>query len=183
MRETVTVVGHRSKTWSRPYQEHNWLSVLMACTCLSIFLLSTAWIAISLQEMPLPALPISTPQLVGVPLSVAQERLAAQGLNLEVADERPSDQYPKGVIIKQASDGWTTAMKRVLRVTVSAGLVMPNLVDLTLVEAQSTAARLGWTLIPSGGVPAKPDIRVRMQYPAPGSAADAPGEVSVAFDE
>jgi beta-lactam-binding protein with PASTA domain len=155
----------------------------MACTCLSIFLLSSAWIAIWLQEMPLPALPISTPQLVGVPLSAAKERLAAQGLNLEIVDERPSEQYPKGVIIKQASDGWAGAMKRVLRVTVSAGLVVPNLVDLTQVEAQAMAARLGWTLIPSGGVPANPDIRVRMQYPAPGSSANAPGEISVAFDE
>jgi hypothetical protein len=183
MHETVPIFGNRSHAWSRPYREHHWLSALMACTCLTMFLLSTAWIAIWLREMPLPSLPVSAPQLVGVPLAAAKDRLAAQGLELEIVGERPSEQYPKGVIIKQASDGWSTAVKRVLRVTVSAGLVTPDLVDLTLVEAQATAARLGWRLVPAGGIPARPDIRVRLQHPAPGSSVEGPGEISVAFDE
>jgi beta-lactam-binding protein with PASTA domain len=154
----------------------------MAFTCAGLFVTFTAGIASWIQELRMPAFTLSTPQLVGVPLAAAKDRLATQRLELEVAGERPSEQYAKGIIIKQASDGGTFAMSRVLRVTFSSGLVAPDLVGLTLPEAQATATRLGWTLVPSGPTPTKDDVRVLLQYPAPGTSVDGLGDLSVAFD-
>jgi beta-lactam-binding protein with PASTA domain len=181
MYEESTRLGYGPRTGSRRYGEHSWLSALLALTGAALFAVSTAGIAVWIQEIPMPSLSISNPQLVGVSLAAAQERLTGRNIELQVLGERLSDRYPRGAIIQQSLvGGWLKSGKRVLQVTLSAGLVAPDLVGLTRTKAEITATRLGWTVV-SG--PATAEAHVRLQHPAPGAMVDTAGELSVAFGE
>ncbi len=76
--------------------------------------------------------------------------------------------------------GWRVNAAREVRVTVSSGLVVPDVVGQTRSEAELNLARFNWTPV---SIDSAPDARVRLQYPPPGVPVDAPGQMSLAYEE
>ena len=71
-----------------------------------------------------------------------------------------------------------------LRVTLSDGLVVPNVVGRTLEEAKAYLGQLGWTVIPTAPAANSWNTKlIKLQHPAPGLSVDAPGEIAIALGE
>jgi beta-lactam-binding protein with PASTA domain len=158
------------------------LSALVIAISSIIFAIIVMAIAQFINEIPRPRLNVglTIPQLVGQPLTVAQDQAVSTQLSVQVLGERPSDQYPRGVVVQQSPvSGWHVNEAREIRVTLSSGLVVPDVVGQTRSEAESNLARLNWTSV---SMDAAPDAPVRLQYPPPGVPVEAPGEMSLAYE-
>ena len=165
----------------------SWLHLILAVLGAGVFAISALMIAQLVQDIPRPSLPAGhdIPQVVGMSLPAVEAMAREKGVTVEVLGQRPSEEYPRGVIVQQSPvAGWHVQGSSLLRVTLSDGLVVPNVVGRTLEDAQGELSRLGWTMVQTGPMANISTTRlITLQYPPPGLAVDVPGEMSVALDE
>jgi hypothetical protein len=169
---------------ARSTASFSWQSAILTILGAGIVAVVALGIAQYIEDLPRPAFAggRTIPQLVGTPLAAVHERAQQDGLSVLVLGERPSGRYPRGTVIQQSPvAGWSASEDSILRVTVSSGLAVPDVVGHTLAEARSKLSRLGWSLVAPVGTSA--DARVKLQYPEPGQPVDAPGELSLAFED
>ena len=167
---------------SRPAGPSAWNSAIVVSLSTAIFAVIALAIAHLVSGLPNPARQFAhtVPNIIGMDVATVEDR-ASTGISVRVLGQRPSEQYPRGVIIQQSPvAGWHVGDERVVRVTVSEGLVAPDVIGLTRAEAEAKLARLNWTFV---AIDAAPDAPVRLQHPAPGLPVDAPGELSLAFEQ
>lgn len=136
----------------------------------------------------------AAPDLVGKPLADAEAAARQRGFSLQVAGDRLTDRVPKGQVVQQSPvAGWKPAagglswltgssQEQPLRVTVSAGVEVPDVRGKPLAEATSILEALGWKLdrVDRGSMPGFQPGTVALQYPAPGQTVEAPGAVRLA---
>ena len=109
--------------------------------------LSSAYVAMELaQERDR----VEVPRVVGVDSIAAGQLIQEAGLTPRVVAEEFSDKIPKGRVTSQRPSGGTRAkVKSEVRLFLSRGtdqLEVPNLVGITLVQAQRTLAETGLAL-------------------------------------
>ena len=124
---------------------------------------------------------MAVPDLAGLTREAALAALADAGLALEVAEE-PTLGTWAGVVFDQApAAGESVPVGLAVRATVSAGVVVPDLLGRTCGEAQSEAGQYGWTVNPvRWRFAAQPDFgKVVEQEPAAGSVLPGPAEIAV----
>jgi beta-lactam-binding protein with PASTA domain len=170
-----------------PRRTSSLVHFILAVIGAGIFAISVLTIAQLVEEIPRPSLLAGhdIPQVVGMSLPSVEAIAREKGITVQVLGQRPSEQYPRGVIVQQSPvAGWHMQEASLLRVTLSDGLVVPNIVGRTLEDAQGELSRLGWTMVQTGPADNISTTRlIRLQYPAPGLPVDGPGEISVALDE
>jgi beta-lactam-binding protein with PASTA domain len=167
---------------NRSARASSWSSAIVIAISTIIFAIIVMAVAQFINQIPRPTLNVglTIPQLVGLPLTVAEDRAVSTELSVQVLGERPSDQYPRGVVVQQSPvSGWHVNEAREVRVTVSSGLVVPDVVGQTRSEAELSLARLNWTPV---SIDSAPEARVRLQYPPPGVPVNAPGQMSLAYE-
>lgn len=129
---------------------------------------------------------VQLPNVVGSSLADAERQARALGLKLIVLGERPSEQYRRGLVVQQSPvPGWQFSTDGTLRVTVSAGLAVPDVRGVPLNQAMARLGPLGWRIgrIDTAAANRRELLQVTMQHPPPGSLVDAPGELSLALSE
>ena len=114
------------------------------------FLGGLAWAAQKLPSLIFPEI-VQVPQLVGLDLRAARERLAERGLRLDTDIQYVySRDFDAGLIIRQSPEGGAEVrMGREIRVTVSQGprfVVVPEVVGLRKTEAQLWITQQGLVL-------------------------------------
>ncbi len=167
----------------RPAGASPYESAIVITLSTIIFTVITLAIAHFFSDLPNPARQFahSVPNLIGLDAATVQDRAELAEISVRVLGQRPSEQYGRGVIIQQSPvAGWHVGEERVVRVTVSEGLVAPDVIGQTRAEAEAKLARLNWSFV---AINAAADARVRLQHPAPGVPVDAPGELSLAFEQ
>ena len=131
------------------------------------------------------------PDVVGQTVEVAQSLAAARGFALDVIGERMSESVPRGHVIQQTPvAGWQpeqgipfgNGTRPPLRVTVSAGVSVPDVRGKSLDEASAYLASVGWKVarVEQGSHPDHAPNSVVLQFPAPGETVSGPGEVLLA---
>jgi beta-lactam-binding protein with PASTA domain len=169
---------------ARPRGSCSWLSALLTLFATGVVAAIALAINQFIQDLPSPSFGSghAIPQLVGMPLASVQERAHQDGMSIVLLGERPSERYPRGTVIQQSPvPGWSTGDESILRITVSSGLAVPNVVGQTLTEARAKLTRLGWSVVAPAATSA--DARVKLQHPEPGLPVDAPGELALAFGD
>jgi serine/threonine-protein kinase len=128
----------------------------------------------------------AVPQLVGMTVEEARARLGERGLTLAVVGERLTDNARRGTIVQQSpvADREIDPSQPV-RVTVSAGVKVPDLIGKPLPEAEVAASAVGWKIARAdrGQQPGAKPNTVLIQSPAPWDTVDAPGELAVVVAE
>jgi hypothetical protein len=125
---------------------------------------------------------LTVPSLAGKTVDEARKVAAENEMELLVVGERPSDRYSAGQIMHQSPvPGWRPYDKQPLRVTLSSGVVVPNLVGLSITDAAKQANQRGWKIarVESGPSDGAERATVLMQSPPPANLVDAPGEVAL----
>jgi beta-lactam-binding protein with PASTA domain len=161
----------------------SWLVAMAVTVSTLIFAVTAMALAQYVDALSGPSLKVrhNVPRLIGMPLTTVRDQASSIDLVVQVVGERPSEQYPRGVIMQQSPvAGWHMGEARVVRVTLSTGLVAPDVVGLTRAEAEAKLIRLGWTPVP---IERTAEARVPLQHPAPGVPVDGPGQMSLAFVE
>lgn len=113
------------------------------------------------------------PDLTGLSPTEAGKKLKTLGLNLEIAGQKPSGKFAKGLIVSQdpapeqviPSDGS-------VRVWTSSGLegfITPDLRGLSLEEAREMAEKIGLKLVMPDNVEVKDNMQITYQIPEPGT--------------
>jgi beta-lactam-binding protein with PASTA domain len=129
---------------------------------------------------------LNVPSVLGKTVPEAQQAAGQQEMQLQVVGSRESDRYAAGRIMQQSPvAGWHPFETQPIRVTVSTGVLVPNLVGKSFVEAKQ-ATDLGWTIARVDTTPrkdAQPAATVLVQSPAPDVLLDAPGELALVITE
>src|SRR5439155_5014116 len=126
---------------------------------------------------------VDVPELIGIPISDARALALSRGLELTVVSDRPTDRVPKGQIVQQAPvAGWRADDRQPIRVTLSAGVTVPDVRGKSLENAQAQLAELGWRVakVERGSYPGYPAGTIVLQFPQPGEVAYEPGELALA---
>jgi beta-lactam-binding protein with PASTA domain len=81
--------------------------------------------------------------------------------------------------------GWHPYEKEPVRVTLSNGVLVPNLVGLSITEAAKQANQRGWKIarVETGASNGTEHASVIMQSPPPDNLLDAPGEFALVVAE
>lgn len=126
------------------------------------------------------------PDVVGMPLPDAQALARERGLELSVAGDRVTDRVPRGVVVQQSPvSGKQLSPGQPLRVTVSAGVQVPDVRGKTLAAATAALADLGWKVgrVEKGAFPGQQRGTVALQHPPPGELVPGPGELLLGLAE
>jgi hypothetical protein len=163
-------------------------SVLALCATLLVFGLAVIGITRVFGDAPsiVKGATQSVPSLAGKSVEEARKVAAEQGLELLVIGERPSDRYPVGQVMHQSPvPGWHPYEKEPVRVTLSNGVLVPNLVGLSITEAAKQANQRGWKIarVETGASNGTEHASVIMQSPPPDNLLDAPGEFALVVAE
>ena len=130
---------------------------------------------------------LNVPSVLGKTVPDAQQAAAQQEMQLQVIGSRESDRYAAGLIMQQSPvAGWHPFETQPIRVTVSSGVLVPNLVGKSFLEAAKQASDLGWKIARVDTTPrndAQPAATVLLQSPAPDVVLDAPGELALIITE
>lgn len=155
----------------------------VGCALLA-FILIAMMMSRAIGDMPLikNGVALSVPSMLGKSVEEAQRIASEQDMELLVVGARESDRYPAGQILQQSPvPGWRPYDKQPIRVTVSAGVLVPDFVGKPFVDAAKQANQLGWKIArvePSIGG-SQPATTVLIQSPGPGSLVPAPGELAL----
>ena len=128
----------------------------------------------------------SVPDVVGMKVDEATALAQRRGMALTVIGERANDRVPAGIIMQQAPiGGWRLDEDQPLRVTVSAGVTVPDVRGQALDEATATLKDLGWQVgkVDRGRQPGSPSGAIVIQHPPPGDVAASPGEIALVVAE
>jgi hypothetical protein len=126
--------------------------------------------------------PVS-PNVVGMSVGEARSLAGSRGLEVSVLGDRVSDRVPKDLIVQQAPiSGWQIEPGEPLRVTVSAGVAVPDVRGKSLENAAAMLSELGWRVarVERGLHPGYPSGTVALQHPPPGEVLPSPGELLLA---
>jgi serine/threonine-protein kinase len=130
---------------------------------------------------------LNVPSVLGKTVPEAQQVAGQQEMQLQVIGSRESDRYAAGRIMQQSPvAGWHPFETQPIRVTVSSGVLAPNLVGKSFVDAARQANDLGWKIARVDTTPrkeAQPAATVLVQSPAPDVLLDAPGELALVITE
>ncbi len=124
------------------------------------------------------------PNLVGMSAADAEALARSRGLEFSVVGERVSDRTPRGVVVQQAPvAGWQPRSTQPLRVTLSAGVSVPDVRGQSVADANAMLAALGWKVarVEPGPHPGRQSGTIALQSPAPGAVVAGPGDLSVAI--
>jgi len=152
-------------------------ALLLATTMLQPLLSQLPRLAPTTSQQPLAA-----PALVGQPIDQAAAQARAQGLQLVVLGRRLTDRMPEGTVVQQAPvAGFPIEPGATLRVTVSAGVQVPDVRGKRLAVAQWDLEALGWKIarVDTQTTPEALPGTILLQDPAPGEIVSAPGELAV----
>jgi len=125
---------------------------------------------------------MSVPSLQGKTVAEAQQIANQSDTQLLVVGERESDRYPAGQIMHQTPvPGWHLYDRQPLRVTVSTGVIVPDVLGKSINEAAKQANELGWKVARVEPAPRKgaEATTILMQSPEPGELVHAPGELAL----
>lgn len=159
------------------------IAALLGCVVFAVALFQLSRLDELLPRFNIPK-NIEFPGIVALSLNDARTRANSLGLELVVMGERPSERYPSGTIVQQSPvAGWKVDAERALRVTISSGLIVPDVRGKSLQDAQSRLTRIGWSIprieyTRANGAQAGV---VDLQFPAPGGRVEAPGEMVLAI--
>jgi serine/threonine-protein kinase len=125
------------------------------------------------------------PDVVGMSVPDARRLAEERGLEFIVVGDRLTDRTPQGQIVQQAPVAGRETSGQPLRVTVSAGVSVPDVRGRSLENATSALRDLGWRVGKTERHPAPGQASgtVVLQHPAPGDVAAAPGEMLLAVAE
>jgi serine/threonine-protein kinase len=126
------------------------------------------------------------PDLIGMSVAEAEAAARAKGLDVVVIGERPSDRLAQGLVVQQSPvAGRATRERQAVRITVSAGVTVPDVRGLLLPNATETLNALGWKVarVERSPRPGNPGNSVVLQHPPPGELVSAPGEILLAVAE
>jgi hypothetical protein len=123
------------------------------------------------------------PALVGRPITEANAVAAADGLEIVVARGDPGAKQPKDLVLTQSpAPGLPLRRGKPVRLTVSPGIMPPNVVGKTVDQARAELLLAGWKAAPElerRAVPgASPNV-VLEQRPAPDELAPDKGSVTL----
>ncbi len=124
----------------------------------------------------------TVPEVAGKTVDEARALAQASGMELAVVGERPSDRAHAGVVVQQSPiGGWRIEDDQPLRVTVSAGLIVPDVRGQLLEEATATLGEIGWRVgrVDPAPWPGTRAGTVILQHPPPGQPVPAPGELAL----
>jgi serine/threonine-protein kinase len=115
--------------------------------------------------------PVNVPDVHGVPLDQAKQRLKSAGLQAGDEVQQDSTTVPRGYVIRtKPAAGETQSPEDPVTLVVSSGIKMPNLVNMRRDQANATLTKLGlnvqWQEQDPG--PGQPENTVIAQNPPPG---------------
>jgi hypothetical protein len=125
----------------------------------------------------------AVPEILGMPIGDARALALARGYDVTVIGSRVTDRYSKDLVIQQAPvAGAQPDSNQPIRATVSAGVSVPDVRGRSVENARAALAELGWKVarVEQASFPGNPTGTVVLQWPAPGEAADGPGELLLA---
>lgn len=134
----------------------------------------------------------AVPDLVGISLDEARAIAVASGYTLQVTGERPSDRFSRGRVVQQAPvAGFKSPAsllsfgfgdEQLLRVSLSAGVVVPDVRGKSLVEATARLQEFGWRVsqVDRGPHPGFQRDTVALQFPPPEQVMEAAGSIRLA---
>lgn len=133
----------------------------------------------------LPSKGVVAPNVVGMTAADARKEARARGLELLVIGDRVTERMPQGQIIQQSPVAGFEASGQPLRVTVSAGVTVPDVRGMSYENAVARLRDLGWRVgkTERRSYPGNPAGTVALQWPGPGEVASAPGELLLAVAE
>jgi serine/threonine protein kinase len=126
------------------------------------------------------------PNVVGMSLNDARSLAQSRQLELSVVGDRVSERAPKDVIVQQSPvAGWQVDDGQPVRVTVSAGVQVPDLRGKSVENAAAIVTELGWKIarVERGPHPGYPAGTVALQHPPPGQVMTSPGELLLGVAE
>jgi tRNA A-37 threonylcarbamoyl transferase component Bud32 len=126
------------------------------------------------------------PSVVGMSTDQARQYALAQGLQLTVVGDRVTERTPKGQIVQQAPiPGRRIDPREPIRVTESAGVLVPDVRGMSIDNATNMLKRLDWQVarIERGSYPGHPAGTVVLQHPAPQEQSQTPGELLLVVAE
>lgn len=126
------------------------------------------------------------PNLVGMDVAEAWSVARSRGLEIRVAGERETERFPKGTVIQQSpQEGQQQAPSQPLRVTLSAGVRVPDVRGKSLAEARVQLASLGWEVESLGGQAgsSRGSAVVVRQTPSAGELVATPGELKLELSD
>jgi serine/threonine-protein kinase len=126
--------------------------------------------------------PVNVPDVHGIPLDQAKQRLQAVGLQAGDVVQQDSTTIPRGYVIKtRPASGESQSPDEPVTLVVSNGIKMPNLVNMRRDQANSTLTRLGvnvqWQ--EQDPAPGQPENTVVGQNPPPGQQVNRGDAVQV----
>jgi beta-lactam-binding protein with PASTA domain len=128
----------------------------------------------------------TVPSLMGKTVAEASKMARDQDTELIVVGERESDRYAAGQIMHQTPvPGWRPYDRQPIRVTVSSGVLAPNLVGRGFADGAKQANELGWKIARVETAPGtgQAPTTVIMQFPPPGNLVNQPGEIALVIAE
>ena len=128
----------------------------------------------------------SVPNVVGMTVDEAGALAGGRGMAFAVIGERPSDRAPRGVVVQQSPiAGWRLDEEQPLRVTLSAGVTVPDVRGRSVAEVTTALAELGWNVgrVDRARQPGSPSGTIVIQHPAPGEVLASPGELALVVAE
>jgi len=129
---------------------------------------------------------MSVPSLQGKTVAEAQQIASQSDTQLLVVGERESDRYPAGQIMHQTPvPGWHLYDRQPVRVTVSTGVIVPDVLGKSITEAAKQANELGWKVARVEPAPGKgaEATTILMQSPKPGELVRDAGELALVIAE
>lgn len=147
------------------------------------------WLAVSrttvVRDGPLGLLsggaPATVPALAGMPVADARQALEAAGLRPDETRE-PTRDTPADVVVTQEPAGAQRAARgSVVRIVVSSGVQVPDLVGQACTRAREAVTPLGWTVRPVRWRIANVEDfgKIVQQEPAAGSVLPEPSAITV----
>ncbi len=168
------------------YQKRQRLQHIFRLLLTSLALVSIALVsALITMRIVIHGAEIQIPDIRGLSVTDAMERIASSGLNATVSDRYPSSEVPSGHIISQAPNPGTTVRRDwIVRLTESLGpprVTVPNVVGLDQRNAALAIRHAGLdlgsvALLPHPGV--KPGT-VIAQDPPPATLSADRGRISI----
>jgi serine/threonine-protein kinase len=126
--------------------------------------------------------PVDVPDVHGIPLDQAKQRLKSAGLQAGDEVQQDSTTIPRGYVIRtKPAAGATQSPDEPVTLVVSSGIKMPNLVNMRRDQANSTLTKLGLNVQWQEQDPAagQPENTVVAQNPPPGQQVNRGDPVQV----
>ena len=123
------------------------------------------------------------PDMTGMTVPEARSLAGSRGFQVIVIGDRVTDRDPRDRIVQQSPIAGWEASDQPIRVTVSAGVRVPDVRGKSLENATAALTELGWRVarVERGSFPGQPSGTVVLQSPAPNEVAPGPGELLLAI--